>query len=222
MIQRLIKPLSIATLGLSLTLSSAANSAPEPTPASSGESDEEERYSKAYDQMIKKLDAYLKEAKKDVWAVTSTIPKLQKQSDAAKWRVATALENLREHQAKLEEAKATGGQSGEVAKLEKKIRSERKRLSKDAAKLAAILERASGMRDDLATAREKLSTLNSDVAIEVDRFPENDHRNKRAHELVASAEWVLNKMEELEAACQADLSEPVTALFEQARDGAKS
>ncbi len=84
------------------------------------------------------------------------------------------------------------------------------RLLKADAKLSEMVARSKELRTKDAEIADQLRSLKDDVAIEADRFDESDRTQKKAMQLIADADWALNKLDEVNAALEAELETPAS------------
>ncbi len=168
-------------------------------PAAS-ESSEEDPHA-AFMSMISKLEKQVGASKKQVFASEGEVKKLAKRAETAGWRVAAARERFDEYQAKL----ASEKESDKIAELKGKLTAERKLLKADAEKLAQMVSRSKEMRAKSEALAEALRSLKDDVAIEADRFESSDRGHKKAMQLIADADWALERLQELNASFESEL-----------------
>jgi peptidoglycan hydrolase CwlO-like protein len=173
----------------------------------------EAEYSKAFDGMIQRLEAHLKKTKRSVYTFDSQLPKMQKRAETAKYRVTAARERYDEVRQVLASNRNLPPPKQE--KLKKTMQHQRSLLSKDATNLEDLLAQSVQYRTDMATLSAELKKLSDDVAIEATRFPEEDRRQKKAAQLVADAEWALNKMAELTPLYESEFEEPTKETVSQ-------
>lgn len=170
-------------------------------------------YSKEYDKMIRRLGTELARTKKQLWLFKSELPKAEKKVRTAGYRINATRKSYDELRTKLESSDETA--QGEQEKLRKQLDRQRSLLTKYGQKLQELIEKSSDLAHKMKTLSDELKKLSDDVAIERDRFPETDHRQKKVERLVAESEWVLDKVNELKSAWESDFSEPAKETFER-------
>lgn len=155
----------------------------------------------AFQSMISKLEKQVGNAKKHVFASEAEVKKLTKRAETAGWRVAAARERFDEYQAKLSSVK----EGDKISELKTKLSAERRLLKTDAEKLAQMVAKSKEMRSKADTLSQELRALKDDVAIEADRFESTDRGHKKAMQLIADADWALERLQELNAAFESEL-----------------
>lgn len=185
--------------------------------SSSAAGDAEVDYSKQFDQMIERLDKYLKTSKRTLYKFDTELPKLAKRLEMANYRITAALERYQEQKLELSRAESAKESTSKLDKIRSKMMRERKLLTDDASKLSTLIQRADEMRAEMQKMAPELKRLSDDVAIEADRFDPEDRRQKHVAQLLADTEWANGKIEELRTSLQEELSEPATQAVEQTK-----
>ncbi len=210
----IIKPILTATvLASTLCFGNFTNAEPSSPVAENADVD----YSKAFNEMISRLDKFLKTSKRTLFGIDMEIPKLAKRAEMAGYRVTAALERFNKQKEALERAQSAKEPETELNKIRGKMDRERSLLSKDAAKLSEILERADQMRAEMDKMLPELKRLSDDVAIEADRFEPEDPRQKKVAQLLADTEWANAKIDELKEASLASLTDPAAEAVNKAK-----
>lgn len=163
----------------------------------------------AFQSMISKLDKQVSASKKHVFASEGEIKKLVKRVETAGWRVAAARERFDGFQERLSSVK----EEGKVTELKNKLSAERKLLKADAEKLSQMVARSKEIRAKSDAIIQELRTLKDDVAIEADRFAPTERGHKRAVKLIADADWVIERLTELNASFESELEEKATEVL---------
>lgn len=174
-------------------------------------------YSKQFDQMIDRLDKYLKTSKRTLYKFDTDVPKLAKRVEMATYRITAALERYRETKLELSRAESAKEPPAKLDKIRSKMMRERKLLSDDASKVNAVVQSADEMRAEMQKMLPELKKLSDDVAIEADRFDPEDRRQKRVAQLLADAEWANSKIDELQADVQNELMDPASSALDQTK-----
>lgn len=197
----LLKKMPVAHwIGSAVVCATLATSSVALAKPAASESSEEDPHA-AFMSMISKLEKQVGASKKQVFASEAEVKKLTKRAETAGWRVAAARERFDEYQAKLSSEK----EGDKIAELKTKLTAERKLLKTDAEKLSQMVSRSKEMRGKSDTLAQDLRTLKDDVAIEADRFEESDRGHKKAMQLIADADWALERLTELNASFESEL-----------------
>jgi predicted nucleic acid-binding Zn-ribbon protein len=202
----LLKKMPVAHwIGSAVVCATLATSSVALAKSANGESSEEDPHA-AFMSMVSKLEKQVGATKKQVFASEGEVKKLTKRAETAGYRVAAARERFDEYQAKLSSEK----EGDKVADLKNKLTAERKLLKADAEKLAQMVSRSKEMRAKSDGLAEELRSLKDDVAIEADRFDSSERGHKKAMQLIADADWALERLTELNASFESELEAKAT------------
>jgi peptidoglycan hydrolase CwlO-like protein len=165
------------------------------------DSSSEEDPRAVFASMVAKLEKAVSAAKKHGFAAEGEVKKLAKRAETASWRVAAARERFDQYQSEMASTKAPE----KLDELKAKLANEVRLLKTDAEKLSQMVGHSKELRARSNELAEQLRSLKDDVAIEADRFDESDRTHKKALQLIAAADWALNKLDEVNAALEAEL-----------------